>query len=157
MNRQAFIQTHQGPYFHHEDFGQDTLLLLDDPQDAAYAFDELDDILWEIDSPSFDRDEDEPVWINDDFTILVLVGSGDEQVWHQTHAVVLHSAASGKVHLLEVAPASADSFGGLAVVAESLEAFGQKLLPITSGIERGMLGHARRRAARFGSAASWPR
>ena len=130
MDRQTFTQTHSGPYFHHTDFGEDTLMVLEDPQDAAYAFDELDDILWEIDSPSFDRDEDEPVWINDDFTVLALVGSGDEEVWHQTHAVVLHSASSGKVHLLEVAPASAESFEGLPVVAASLEAFGQGLTPL---------------------------
>lgn len=114
--RSDFLACRTDGLFKLDGFDADDGIFLRHLEAAGEFAEHLEDILWEMDSPSFDGED----WINDDFAILAVLGAGEGGWVVQPQAFLLHSMSSGHVHLLEMAPPEAATFEELPVVAESL-------------------------------------
>ncbi len=115
-NRTDFLTSQPDGLFKLEGFDADDGVFLADPNDAAEFIDDLDDILSEMDSPSFEDDE----WVNDDFAIIAVLGASEADVVVQPQLFLLHSESTDAVHVLEMAPVDVATFSELPQVASTL-------------------------------------
>lgn len=122
-DRNEFADRQSDRLYKLEGFDADEVAFLSRAEYAEEFAEHLEDILWDMESPSFD-DED---WINEDFSILAVIGAGEDDWIVQPQAFLLHSRSSGAVHLLEMAPTDASTFEELPRVADSLEQLEDKL------------------------------
>lgn len=90
--------------------------------EELYEYQEsLEDILYDLDVPSFDFD-DEGQWVNEEVALIAVLGLEEDGVIVQPEAFLVHSLGDGGVYLLELAPLDdAQRFEDLPRVAHSLE------------------------------------
>lgn len=115
--RTDFLASQPEGLFKLEGFDGDDGVFLTSPNDAAEFIDDLDDILFEMESPSFEDDE----WVNEDFAIIAVLGASEEDVVVQAQLFLLHSESTDAVHVLEMAPSDAMTFDDLPQIASSLQ------------------------------------
>ena len=122
MTPEAFIEKYDAPCAYLPEEGVSFMTL--DAHSAGYVYDDLDDILYEMDEDAF---EDEQTWGNTRHMLIGILGDGDEDVWHSTSSVILYDTQTGMLHQLDIAPVDVQKFDQLPVIAPSLEAFAQRL------------------------------
>ena len=116
-SREEFLKRYVEGVYTIEGFDADSAIFLLSPYHAAEFFDDLEDILFEMESEGFEDDE----WVNDTFMIIGVLGAQEDGVIVQAQAFLLHSAETDAVHLLEVAPPRVTRFEDLPIIARTLE------------------------------------
>ena len=118
-SREEFLNSYAEGIYKVEGFDADSAIFLLSPYHAAEFIDDLEDILFEMESESFEDDE----WTNDTFMIIGVLGAEEDGVMVQAQAFLLHSSETDAVHLLEVAPPKVARFEDLPILASTLEDF----------------------------------
>lgn len=122
-NRETFLSQQTDDLFTLEGFEQDQAVFLKTIEGASEYVDDLDDILFGMDSVGFEDEE----WVNEDAALIAVFGAGEDGYVVQAQGFLLHLESTGKVYVLEMAPVSAETFEDLPVYANSLEELAEKI------------------------------
>lgn len=129
MTLDEFFATYEDVYTFDSTYNDSNVSFMAlEPGSYDYVYDDLDDILYEMDEPAF---EDEETWTNERHIILGVLGDygAADSTWYTTFSAVLYDTQNKTLHQLDIAPVSVDKFEQLPVITTSLDAFAKMLTP----------------------------